>query len=228
MRNPDTENPFNPLPPVIMALFLIILAVEIVLTLGTRGLIGGPQAVGWRQAAIQNYGFNSDVMRWMIENRVFPAEHLLRLVTFPFIHGGFTHALFGGAMMLALGKFVGEEFRSWAVLAVFMLSSVGGALVYGAFITDPPWIIGAFPGVYGLIGGFTYVMWLRLGQLGARQARAFTLIGLLMGIQLLFGLLFGANSEWLADVAGFGCGFVLSFFVSPGGWHKIRSWLQQR
>jgi hypothetical protein len=49
-----------------------------------------------------------------------------------------------------------------------------------------------------------------------------------MGIQLLFGLVFGANSQWVADVTGFVAGFALSFGVSPGGWHKIRGWLQAR
>lgn len=228
MRHPDTENPFNPLPPVVLALFLAILGIEIVFAMGARGLIGGVQAVGWRQAAIQTYGFNGDVMRWMLENRLFPAEHLLRFVTYPFIHSGFTHALFAGAMLLAMGKFVSEVFSQWATLAVFMLSSVCGAIVYGLVVSDQPWLFGAFPGVYGLIGGFTYLMWLRLGEMGARQVRAFSLIGFLMGIQLVFGLLFGANNQWLADVTGFVSGFLLSFIVSPGGWHKIRGWMQQR
>lgn len=228
MRHPDTENPFNPLPPVVLALFLAILGIEIVFAMGARGLIGGVQAVGWRQAAIQTYGFNGDVMRWMLENRLFPAEHLLRFVTYPFIHSGFTHALFAGAMLLAMGKFVSEVFSQWATLAVFMLSSSCGAIVYGLVVSDQPWLFGAFPGVYGLIGGFTYLMWLRLGEMGARQVRAFSLIGFLMGIQLVFGLLFGANNQWLADVTGFVSGFLLSFIVSPGGWHKIRGWMQQR
>ena len=56
-------------------------------------------------------------------------------------------------------------------------------------------------------------MWLKLGQMGAQQYRAFTLIGFLMGIQLFFGLVFGGNGDWLADVGGFAFGFVLSFFL---------------
>ncbi len=66
-------------------------------------------------------------------------------------------------------------------------------------------------------------MWLKLGQMGERQARAFSLIGVLLALQLVFGLLFGGNSQWLADVGGFIFGFVLSFFLSPGGWAKIRA-----
>jgi membrane associated rhomboid family serine protease len=63
---------------------------------------------------------------------------------------------------------------------------------------------------------------------GGPQARAFTLIGFLMGIQLLFGLLFGGNKDWVADFAGFAAGFGLSFLVSPGGWGRVVDRLRQR
>lgn len=228
MSSPETESPFNPLPPVVMALFLLILVVEIIFSLGARGIVGGPGAIGWRQAALQDYGFNAQVMDWMWQNGIYPAEHLMRFFTFSFVHGSFTHAIFAGAMLLALGKFVGEVFSGWATAAVFIGSAALGVFVYGLIVQDPPWVYGAFPGVYGLIGAFTYLLWLKLGQVGARQARAFTLIGFLMGVQLVFALLFGAHYQWLADVAGFAAGFLLSFLVSPGGWHKIRAKLQDR
>jgi len=228
MSSPETQNPVNPLPPVVVALFLVIILIEAAFSLGTRGLIGGPGAVGWRAGAMQEYGFNAEIFRWMVDNQSFPGEHMMRFVTYPFVHGSFTHAVFSGAMLLALGKFVGERFHGGAVFAVFAGSCIAGALAYGLFRPSQPWLIGCFPGVYGLIGAFTYLLWLKLGQVGAQQARAFSLIGFLMGIQLIFGLLFGANSQWLADVAGFGFGFGISFFVSPGGWSKIRAKIRHR
>ncbi len=228
MSSPKPIPPVNPMPPVVLALFVMIMGVEAVFSLGVRGIIGGPGAIGWRNMAIQDYGFNSEIMRWMLENGRYPPDHLMRLVSYVFVHGSFTHALFAGVMLLALGKFVGEVFSQWATFFLFILSAAAGALIYGLMIRDQPWLIGAFPGVYGLIGGFTYIMWLRLGQMGAQQARAFTLIGFLLGIQLIFGLLFGARSEWLADLAGFSFGFVLSFFLSPGGFARLRAKIRHR
>ncbi len=224
MSSPETTSPVNPLPPVIVALFLLMMAIEVIFQLGARGLAGGPGAIGWRNSAIQTYGFNADLMAWMVQNGRYPQEHLMRLVSYIFVHGTFTHALFAGAMVLALGKFVGEVFSQWATLTLFIASAIGGAAAYGLTAgSGQPWLVGAFPGVYGLIGGFTYLMWLKLGQMGERQARAFSLIGVLLALQLVFGLLFGGNSQWLADVGGFIFGFVLSFFLSPGGWAKIRA-----
>lgn len=228
MSSPQIDSPVNPIPPVVVALFLAIIVIEAVFSLGTRGMIGGPEAVGWRQGAIQDYGFNAEIFGWMLQNGVWPLEHVKRFVTYVFVHGSFTHALFAGVMLLALGKFVGEVFSQWATLLLFMTSAIAGAAVFGLVAPEPPWLIGAFPGVYGLIGGFTYLLWLRLGQMGANQARAFSLIGILMVLQLIFGLLFGSNSTWLADVSGFGFGFLLSFFLAPGGWAKIRARIRHR
>ncbi|MFP4303846.1 rhomboid family intramembrane serine protease [Rhodosalinus sp.] len=215
--------PVNPLPPVVVALFLLIVAVEVAFSLGARGLAGGPGAVGWRAAAIETYGFNAAILDWMRVTGQWPLEHLQRFVTYPFVHASFTHALFAAIMLLALGKMVGEVFGAVATLGVFAVSSVVGAAVFGLLLGGSQWLLGAFPGVYGLIGAFTWLLWMRLGQMGAQQIRAFTLIGVLLGIQLIFGLLFGPYNDWIADLAGFGAGFLMSFFVSPGGWTRLRA-----
>lgn len=228
MTEPETQSPVNPLSAVVVALFIAVMAVEAVFTLGARGILGGPEAIGWRTGAIQIYGFNSEIMAWMFANGVFPAEHLLRFLSYAFVHGSFTHALFGGVLLLALGKFVGDVFSQFAVLALFVLSAVAGAVVFGLAAPSRPWLVGAFPGVYGLIGGFTYLMWLKLGQIGAQQYRAFALIGFLMGIQLIFGLLFGGDSTWIADLGGFSFGFVMSFFLAPGGWARLRAYIRHK
>ncbi len=93
---------------------------------------------------------------------------------------------------------------------------------------DPRPLAGGFPAVYGLIGAFTFLLWVNLGRQGAPRHRAFTLIAFLLGIQLVFGLLFGSTNEWVAEVTGFGTGFGLSFVVSPGGWTRLRERLRHR
>lgn len=226
-RDPNAH-PINPLPWVVWALVLPVIAMEAVLSLGARGLIGGPEAVGWRLAAFQDYGFSGQVLDWMLANGRFPLVHLRRFVTYPFIHGGVTHAVFVVVFILALGKMVGEVFRAWAVLLVFFGSAIVGALAYGLLLDDPVPLVGGYPAVYGLIGAFTFLLWVRLAGTGTNQYRAFTLIGVLLGIQLVFGLLFGASHDWLADIAGFATGFLLSFVVSPGGWGRVRARVRHR
>ncbi|CUH66036.1 Rhomboid family protein [Thalassovita gelatinovora] len=222
------NSPLNPLPPVVAALALLIVGIEAVFQLGARAGFFGPEAVGWRLEAVQRYAFSSDIFDWMLSNGRWPAEHVIRLLSYAFIHVSFTQALFAGVMVLALGKMVGEVFSQVAVLAVFVVGAVIGALAYGVLVQTPIPLIGAFPGAYALIGAFTYLLWLRLGQLGERQTRAFSLIGFLMGIQLVFGLLFGSQPDWVADLGGFVSGFVLSIFVCPGGWRRMRDRMRHR
>lgn len=228
IRHPHQESPFNSIPPVVIVLGLAIFGIELVFQAGARGFVGGPGAVGWRLEAVRQFGFIDQVFDQMIARNTWPAEHLMRLVTYPFVQGSFTQMLFVLVFLLALGKMVGEIFRAWAVLVVFFGSAIGGALVYGLVMDDPYPLIGGFPAVYGLIGAFTFLLWVDLAATGGPQGRAFVLIGFLMGIQLIFGLLFGGSREWIADLAGFCTGFGLSFLVSPGGWDRVMARLRQR
>jgi len=217
MSSPYNESPFNALPPVVVALALPMVAVELWLGAGARGLVGGPEAVGWRLDAVRDYGFFGPVLELMIDANRWPPAEVMRLVSYPFVHGGFTHMLMALVFLLALGKMVGEVFSPLAVLVVFFVSAFAGALAFTFLTDDPSPLIGAYPAVYGLIGAFTFILWVKLGQQGAPQVRAFYLIGFLLFIQLVFGLLFGAGQDWVAEVTGFLTGFALSFLVSPGG-----------
>ena len=222
MNHEDNVAAVNPLPPVVTALFLIMIGIEVAFYLGNKGLIGGPEAVGWRLAAMQKYSFSGDLFDWMRETGRWSFEHLMRFVTYPFVQASFSQALFVGVMLLAMGKMVAEVFGSVAMLLIFVVSGVGGALAYAVFLSSPMPLIGGFPAVYGLIGAFTYILWRSMSLVGANQARAFSLIGVLMGIQLLFGLLFGLNNDWIADLGGFATGFMLSFVVAPGSLLRLR------
>ena len=217
----------NPLPPAVAALFLVIMAIEVIFSLGARGLVGGPEAIGWRLEAVETYAFSGDIFWWMYESGRWPVEHLMRFVSYPFVHGSFTQALFVGVFVLAMGKMVAEVFGGIAMIFIFVMSAIGGALAYALIAQESYPLIGGFPPVYGLIGAFTFMLWRSLSLVGANQAKAFTLIAFLMGFQLVFGLLFGGQKDWVADLAGFSTGFCLSFFVSPGGWMRLRGYIRR-
>ncbi|QUJ76588.1 rhomboid family intramembrane serine protease [Sulfitobacter albidus] len=225
---PPFEPPVNPLPPVVVVLFLIIAGVEAALTLGEAGLIGGPQAVGWRLGLVRDWGFSGDIFDAMVSQGRWPLEHLARLLTYPFIHLTFTHALIAIVLMLALGKMCAEVMGQFAMLALFVLSGIGGALAYALLLDDPVWLVGAYPAVYGLIGGYSFLLWRRLAGTGSQQFRAFSLIGVLMGLQLVWSLFADVGNGWVAELAGFVTGFALCFIAAPGEWAKILTRLRQR
>lgn len=228
MTSDPDASPFNALPPVVVALALVIFGIELVLTMGAEGLIGGPRAVGWRSELINDYAFSDVVWEWMLAHDRWPPEHLIRFVTYPFVHVGFTHMLFVVVFLLALGKMVGEAFGTFAVLAIFFGSAVIGALAFALLTDEPSALVGGYPAVYGLIGAFSYIRFTDLGARGENRMGAFTLIGMLLAIQLLFGIFFDSTLDWVAEVSGFGAGFALSFVVSPGGWQRLLARMRDR
>ncbi|MBC7157436.1 MAG: rhomboid family intramembrane serine protease [Rhodobacteraceae bacterium] len=228
MQTDHNAPPLNPLPVVVWLLLLPMLAAEVVFQLGAHGLAGGPAAVGWRLEAVRRFGFFAQVLDLVVGPAGPAPDLMVRFVAYPLVHGSFSHFLFVAVFLLALGKMVGEVFAGWAVAAVFFGATLAGALVYGLVLADPPPLIGGFPGVYGLIGAFTYLLWMRLAGAGPERYRAFQLIGFLLGIQLLFGALFGTGPDWIADLAGFCAGFALSFVVGPGGWARLLARLRAR
>lgn len=222
------ENPFNSVPAVPLALVAIIVAVELMLSAAGNGFIGGAQGIGWRSGAFQDYAFAPAVMTEIFERGRGSFDLWKRFVTYAFVHLSFTHALWGVVLLLALGKFVGEAFRPVAFLTLFAASTVFGAVIYGLLSWQNAPLLGAYPGVYGLIGAYTYMMWLALERLGDNQLKAFQLIGILLGIMLVYSMIFGSSPTWIAEVAGFLIGLFAAPVLAPGGWSAFLERMRRR
>jgi len=219
--------PLNPVPWVVWLLVLPMIAVEAVVEAGANGLAGGPAGIGWRAQAMQALGFAPDYMRQLIEAQQFPLDGIYRLVSYPFVHQNLSQALFVVVILLALGKFVAEVYAWWAVLVTYFAAAAVGALAYTAVPLTHAGLLGGYPGNYGMIGAYTFLLWVRLA--GQGSLRAFRLIGFFMVFQLaiaaigvaVYGTEQGTTWEFVADLAGFVTGFALAFVVSPGGWQRV-------
>ncbi len=222
------ENPFNSIPIVPLLLVLAIMAIELTLTAAANGWVGGAQGVGWRAGAFGEFQFYPELMTEIFERGRGSVDYFKRFVTYPFIHASFTHALWACVLLLALGKFVGEIFSPLAFFLLFFISSIFGAAVYGALSWQNTQLIGAYPGVYGLIGAYTYLMWLTLGRMGDNQLKAFQLIGILLGILLVYSMVFGSTPTWIAEVSGFVIGLFTAPLLAPGGWAAFVARIRKR
>ncbi|TMV76311.1 rhomboid family intramembrane serine protease, partial [Thioclava sp. BHET1] len=209
-------------------LALPIAIIEIALSLAGMGMIGGEQAVGWRIEAIQQVAITRPLFDWMVAQGHFSADLLARFVLYPFVHYGPVQAIFVVVFILAIGKFVSEVFRPWAVILLFFASAILGGVAYGALSTNNVPLFGGYPPVYGLIGGLSFILWTRLGGRASNRLGAFTLIGFLLGFQFLFSVFISGAQEWIADLAGFLTGFFLSFVVAPGGIRRAVERIRQR
>lgn len=225
--HPDAS-PINPLPPVVVALALAILGVEILLWAAGKGFIGGAAGVGWRIDAVQTFGFSGRLWDWMLETGRFDPENMVRFLTYPFIHQSFLHTVFVLIFLLALGKMVGETLGQMAVVVTFFICAIVGAIVFSALTDTGEILVGGRPSAYGLIGTYTFINWVRLGERGENQMQAFALIGMLMAILLFYGIFFSIGQTWIAQITGFATGFLIAPFVAPGGVHRVIAKLRQR
>lgn len=222
-------SPLNPLPALIWLLILAIAGIEAVLWLGGQGLIGGPQALGWRLELVQRWGYSGAVQALMLENRHFPPALLLRYATFPFIHVGPMHAFFVIVLLAALGKYVGEAFGTLRTLAVLVSATLGGAVIFGLVLGEHvlAWLFGGMPMVFALLGAACWWRWHDTQDKGGRW-RALGLLGGLLLARLAIGLLVEPGHGWIADLAAFVLGVALAALLSPGGWTLLRARLRQR
>ena len=227
MFDPNADkSPFHELPPVIVALAVIIGGIEIMMQLSSRGLIGGENGISWRVDAIRAFGFYDPIFEYMRETRTYNWETMGRMITYPFIHFAFTHAAFAVVMILAIGKAVAEVFHTVSVIILLLACSILGATAYGLVDNSQYPLIGSYAGVYGLLGAYTWLLWLKAGATGENRLKAFRLIGFLLALQLFYRLSFGGGNDWAADLAGFVTGFLLSFVLAPDGRARIIRWVE--
>ena len=106
MRPGYDETPLNPLPPVVWLILLPIVAMEVVLSAGSLGLAGGQTGIGWRSEALQRFALSPVMLDQMWQAGQLSSDYLMRFVTYAFVHGNLTHAVFATVFILALGKFV--------------------------------------------------------------------------------------------------------------------------
>jgi rhomboid protease GluP len=216
--------PMNPLPGLVWAALLAMAGIEAVLWLASAGLIGGAQGIGWRLQMIQRFAFSAELQEWMLETRRAPVQHLWRYLSFSFLHGQPAQAALSLVLLAAMGKFVGERLGPLRLALLMAVPPVLGAAVFGLFVGSDPmgWLFGALPMIFGLIGAFTFLRWqAAVTPLEARKA--FALVVVLMVARLAMGLMVELGHGWIADLAAFGAGFVLTMMMQRRFWKRLRA-----
>ncbi|MEM6308113.1 MAG: rhomboid family intramembrane serine protease [Pseudomonadota bacterium] len=194
----------NALPLSVILLILPIIGVE--------AYIAGAEARLWgnfdaRINLITAIGVLPDPVQYTITSGRFDIGWLQTLLLYPFVHGVFLQTVFASMFLLALGKFVGEAMGDITVLAIFFISSLLGALAYVGLLSDNYPLFGAYPAAYGMIGGYTYILYAIAGDTRDQQIRAFQLIAVIMAINLGFALISGGPAIWVAELTGAVAGF---------------------
>mgnify|MGYP003334777884 FL=1 len=221
MSEPQNQPIFNEMPSVIMALFLMIVGIEGFLVLGEQGILGNGYGLGLRYGLINQFGLFPAALNTQIETGVFSCFELKRYISFTFIHGSSVGMAISCALLLAMGKFVGSVFKNVATLIVFIGSAIGGAMIYSLLVPNGPILFGMFTGVYGLLGAHAFLRWVAFRAAKQPSLQAFSLVGFLVVIQIVFAFSLGNTWVWVAELSGAIIGFLICFFVAPVGFQRI-------
>jgi hypothetical protein len=116
-----------------------------------------------------------------------------------------------------------------ALVAVWLFSSIVGALAYALLTATPQPLYGGMAPAYGLIGAFTFILWHRARVRRQPSWMAFRMIAFLLVLQVAFALIQGGlGPQLVPELAAFVAGFAISFVVSPGGWTEVIAAVRQR
>ncbi|MEL6549491.1 MAG: rhomboid family intramembrane serine protease [Pseudomonadota bacterium] len=221
----EVPSPINNVPPAILALTALVIGIEILFLAGTRGIIGGPQAEAWRVLAVTDFGFAPRLWAFMGETGQWSFDGVARVVSYAFLNQSFVSAVFACVFILAFGKFVGDVIGGARALLIYLVSAAGAAVLYGTVFPDQGVLVGSFPGAYGLLGAYTFILFLSLEHANENKLQAFRLVGVLAALQLVFGVIFAGPPWWLADLGGAGIGFLTAAAMAPGG---LLRWIRRR
>ena len=131
-----------------------------------------------------------------------------RFLTSAFAHGGFAHIAFNMYALWVMGTYLEPMLGRARFVAVYLLSALGGSVMYLLFSSPPSvadlavgdygmWrngAVGASGAVFGLFGAFL-VLQRRLGRSAAGMY-------VLIGINAVIGFIPGFNIAWQAHLGG--------------------------
>jgi len=189
----DRQPIFN-LPPATKVLIVLNLVIH-----GARFLL----SPGQDDLLIVLFGFTP--VR-LIDPDPFFWTAILSVLTYQFLHGGFTHIAMNMLGLAPFGAGVERRLGAYRFVVFYLLCGVAGAALQ--FAVDPnaevP-LIGASAAVSGLFGGI-----LRFGEF--RQG-FWTIVTLWLVMNVAVGMLgapgVDAPIAWIAHIGGFVCGLVL-------------------
>jgi rhomboid protease GluP len=133
------------------------------------------------------------MLGWKQNALIYQGEYW-RLLTATFLHGGIAHLAMNSFSLFILGPDTERVYGTGYFLALYFLSGLAGSIMSYAFSPSPS--VGASGAIFGLFGGlavFFYTARGVLGEFGASQLRG---IGVILFINLLFGLSTPGIDNW--------------------------------
>jgi membrane associated rhomboid family serine protease len=146
-----------------------------------------------------------------------PGQGLLLpgLVSHMFVHQNFAHLFFNMFLLYSIGTFVEHGYGTKPYVIVYFLSGLMAALAQ-AVVEPNGLLLGASGALAGVLAVFVrHLPRAQLLVFGIVPMPAWLLAVLWMGYNLVGALMGGSNIAFVAHIAGFAAGFLLSLVLAP-------------
>lgn len=196
--------PNRPLPRALVALVLVIAAIECLLSASDAGLIGDPTL---RARFLQTGAFWTPLLHGA--EPIFALQPYTMFLSHALLHGGMLHMAMNMVILLALGRFIADRYGDGVILPLFLVGAVAGGAAYGLMSSSQVPMVGASGADFAFIGVWT--VW-DLGRHRAARVPAtpvWTRVAVLIGINVAMYVGLAGMLAWQAHLGGFlaGCAF---------------------
>ncbi|PPB79653.1 rhomboid family protein [Albidovulum inexpectatum] len=193
----------SPLAPVTWAILILCTLPELILTGADLGLWGSRD---WRGTALALGAFWKGLGPGQA---LYPGQPVAQYVTYGFLHGGMLHLVMNMTVMVSLARALVPVLGQARFAMLYLASLVAGAAAFGALGTVGAPMVGASGAVFGLLGAWLRIDWMRRRRLGASTI---PVVQSLVGLAVLNTVLWwamGGLLAWETHLGGFVAGWAL-------------------
>lgn len=193
-----------------IAIILLCVGIEAVLSLSDAGLIGS----GRMRRIFYDYGgFWPGLLEDWRPN--YTAQPWVMFLSYGFLHGGLMHLAVNMITLWSLGVVVLDRVRGRGFVMLYVASLLGGGVGYALLAPSLTPMVGASGALFGLAGGI--LAWSYVDRFTFRErlwplARAFLLL-LLLNVVLWWAM--KGHLAWETHLGGFIAGWVAALLIDP-------------
>ena len=196
--------------PVVLAIFVMCLVPEVLLSGADWGLWGSPR---WRLWAFQNAGFWSGLLHnWRPNYAVQPWTMFL---TYGFLHAGAVHFLVNMTTLVSLGPPLADRLGAGRLVWLYAGAIVGGALGFAALSSEVLPMVGASGALFGLAGAHVALHYRARRAVRASQRPVLRAVLGLVALNLLLWWAMNGQLAWQTHLGGFVTGWFLALWLDP-------------
>jgi len=216
MTQYNPNRPFHVIPQGILALAILVGAMEALFSVGEMNLGIAPNEEQWRILAILHHGLLReqaavDMMReWPL------LASLSRFLTYPFIGYNFIDSLISVVFLLAIGNYASTFLGQMRVLTVFLIATFAGGIGYLLFSSSEYPLIGPSPGLFGLFGSLMALAIMPLKLPRGIRSNLFRFPLMMLALQIVLGIFWSSHMVWIPILIGFVAGFFGTILITIG------------